>query len=157
MGDAYDAAFRYNRAFGDTKVVAAIGYAKPGDTIKNVSNQYSGSASVLLGNGLNATVASAFREMSDDGRDGSTFWFTKRGCRANIFGFGKTSFSVDYAQQDDLNQNGDESTTWAIAAVQNMPSWGTEFYIAYRNYKLERDRTSFDGVNAILGGARVKF
>ncbi len=156
-GDAYDAAFRYSRAFGDTKVAAGIGYANPGDVNESVTDQYSGSASLLLGNGLNLTVAAALREMSDDARDDTTFWFTKLGYRADIFDLGKTSFSIDYAEQDDLNQNRDESKTWAIAAVQDMPSWGTEFYLAFRNYKLDRDGTSFEEVNAILGGARVKF
>lgn len=156
-GDAYDAAVKYSRAYGETKVGAAIAWAKPADANQSVEHQYSGSMSVLLGIGLNATIAGGLREMRDDDREDGSFWYGKLGYRADFFSLGKTSFSVDYGENADISADDDEAASWSFAAVQDIPSWGTEFYLAYRNYTLERPSESTEDVNAILGGARVKF
>jgi len=156
-GDAYDAAIKYSRAFGDTKVAAAIAWAKPDETNDSVENQYDGSVSVLLGNGLNATFAAGSMDSKADGRDDATFWYTKLGYRVGACSLGTTSFSIDYGENKDLIENNDTAKTWAFAAVQDIESWGTELYIAYRNYQLDSDGTSYEDVNSILGGARVKF
>jgi hypothetical protein len=156
-GDAYDAALRYNRKFGSTKVATAVAWAKPADVNQSIEHQYDGSISVLLGNGLNATFAGGLREMRADGREDGTFWYSKLGYRMDVCSLGITSFSVDYAESTDINQNSDEAQTWSIAAVQDLKSWGTEIYLAYRWHTLDREGSVFEDVNAILGGARVKF
>lgn len=164
-GDAYDAVIRYSREYGDTKVAAAVAWASPGDAIASVDNQYNGSISVLLGNGLNATFAAGGQDFREDARDDATTWYGKLGYQMDVCSLGKTSLSVDYGEHKDIMSNNEKGKTWSIAAVQDIPSWGTEFYLAYRNYKLDSDGglydvvnpTSFDDVNAILGGARVKF
>ena len=156
-GDAYDTALRYSRSFGDTKVAAAIAWASPGDVREAVDNQYDGSVSVLFGNGLNATLAAGSRDLTEDGRDDPTFWYGKLGYRLDIWSLGKTSFSIDYAQNDDLSRDGDEAKSWSVAAVQDIPAWGTEIYLAFRNHELDGTVESYDSVNSVLGGARVKF
>jgi len=156
-GDAYDAAIRYSRVYGDTKVAAAVAWAKPADANESVKQQYDGSMSVLLGNGLNATFAAGLSEMSEYAREDGTFWYTKLGYRVDACSLGKTSFSVDYGEDKDIYKNEDNAKTWSVAAVQDMPSWGTEFYLAYRSYKLDSEGASYEDVNAVLGGARVKF
>ncbi len=113
--------------------------------------------SVLLGNGLNATFSAGSRDMKDDGRDDSSTWYGKLGYRSDVCALGKTSFSIDYGQANDINRNDEEAKTWSLAVVQDIPSWGTELYLAYRNYQLDTDTGSLDDVNAVLGGARVKF
>lgn len=156
-GDAYDAAIRYSRIYGETKVAAAVAWAKPADSKLSVKHQYDGSMSLLFANGLNATLAAGLWDMRDDGRDDGTFWYTKLGYRLEVFSLGKTSFSVDYGENMDLVLNGDEAKSWSVAAVQDISSWGTEIYLAYRNYRLDWVESSLDNVNAVLGGARVKF
>ncbi len=156
-GDAYDTVLSYSRAFGATQMAGALAWAKTGDIYPDADDQYDGSFSILLGNGLNATVSAGLRNMISDTRDDGTFWYSKLGYRADIFSLGKTSFSVDYGKNENIANNGDKATTWSVAAVQDMSSWGTEVYLAFRNYQLESDQTSFDDVNAVLAGARVKF
>ncbi|MFT5699353.1 MAG: hypothetical protein ACI8ZB_002211 [Desulforhopalus sp.] len=156
-GDAFDTALTYSRAYGDTKVAAAVAWADPADTNTSVDNQYDGSMSVLLGNGLNATVSAGLREMNEDGRDDATNWYGKLGYRVDICSLGTTSLSVDYGESADISNEGETGKTWSVAAVQDIPSWSTEFYLAFRNYSLDSDIESYDDVNAVLGGARVKF
>ena len=156
-GDAYDAAIRYSRIYGETKVAAAVAWAKPADIQPSVKYRYDGSMSLLFGNGLNATLAGGLWDMRYDGRDDGTFWYTKLGYRLEVCSLGKTSFSVDYGENMDIELDGDEAKSWSVAAVQDISSWGTEFYLAYRNYRLDRIESSLDDVNAVLGGARVKF
>jgi len=156
-GDAFDTALKYSRSYGDTKVAAAVAWANPADTNTAVDNQYDGSMSILLGNGLNATFSAGLREMSDDDRDDATNWYGKLGYRMNVCALGTTSLAVDYGESEDIRTNGETSKTWAVSAVQDIPSWGTEFYLAFRNYNLDSDSLSYDDVNAVMGGARVKF
>lgn len=156
-GDAYDVALRYSRSYGDTKVAAAVAWANPADTNPTVDNQYDGSMSILLGNGLNATFAAGMREFDGEGRDDATTWYGKLGYKMSICSLGSTSVAVDYGENEDIRTNGDTGKTWAVSAVQDIPSWGTEFYLAFRNYSLDSELESYDDVNAVMGGARVKF
>lgn len=156
-GDAYDAAIKYSRSYGDTKVAAAIAWANPADANTSVDNQYNGSMSILLGNGLNATFAAGLRELNDEGRDDATTWYGKLGYRMNICSLGTTSVAVDFGENVDIRANGEKSKSWAISAVQDIPSWGTEFYVAYRNLSLDSDVESFEDIVGIMGGARIKF
>ena len=156
-GDAFDTALRYSRAYGDTKVAAAVAWANPAGTNVSVDNQYDGSMSVLLGNGLSATVAAGLREMNDDTRDDATNWYGKLGYRLDVCSLGTTSLSVDYGESADIREDGETGETWSVAVVQDIPSWSTEFYLAYRNYSFDSDTASYDDVNAVMGGARVKF
>jgi hypothetical protein len=106
-GDAYDTALKYSRAYGETKVAAAVAWANPADTNVSVDNQYDGSMSVLLGNGLNATIAAGLWEMKDDARDDSTNWYGKLGYRLDICSLGTTSLSVDYGESADIRNEGE--------------------------------------------------
>ncbi len=51
----------------------------------------------------------------------------------------------------------DKGKSWSLAAVQDLSSWGTELYIAYRQYKLDRPGNDFDSVNSVMTGAQLKF
>jgi hypothetical protein len=156
-GDAFDTALNYSRSYGDTKVAAAVAWANPGDTNASVDNQYDGSMSVLLGNGLNATFSAGLREMSEDDRDDATTWYGKLGYRVDICSLGTTSLAVDYGESADIRSDGETGETWAVSAVQDIKSWSTEFYLAFRSYSIDSDTESYDDVNAVMGGARVKF
>ena len=65
--------------------------------------------------------------------------------------------AVDYYYSEDVDVNGDESTSIGVVAVQNVDRIGTELYAGLRNHDLDRDGEDFDDVNALLVGARLKF
>ncbi len=156
-GDAFDGALLFNRKFGETKVAAAFAAASPNDLNDSTSVQYGGSASVLLPMGLNATVAGGVRDLDQSNRDNPTNWYTKLGYQVTFYEAATTSFSVDYGETADLRQEGDTAKTWAVAAVHNLSDWGTEIYLAYRNFKLDSDAGDFDDIYTVWAGARVKF
>lgn len=154
-GDEYDGAVTYSRQFGETKFAAVIAAANPGsDTIDAI---YSGSASVLLPMGLNATVSAATQDLAGSSGDDPVNWYAKLGYRTNFYDTATTAFSVDYGETTDLDADGDTAKSWALAAVHNVSDWGTELYIVYRLYQLERNGADFDDINAVMTGARVKF
>jgi len=156
-GDAWDGALRYNRKFGETKVVAAFGASSPGDVIDGVDMQYSGSASVLLPMGFNATISGGVRDLKDSDRDDPTNWYAKIGYKTSFYSAATTAFSIDYGQAENLAQDDDKGKTWAVTAVHDIADWGTEFYLTYRNHELDRNDTDFDDINVVMAGARLKF
>jgi len=122
-----------------------------------VKNQYDGSFSLLLNNGLNFTMAGGLRDIKEDNRDDSGFWYTKIGYKASLFSTGVSAFSLDYGQFNDIAVNDDEAKTFGAAFVQDIKDWGTEIYLIYRFYQLDRDYYDFDNINAVMTGARIKF
>jgi uncharacterized coiled-coil protein SlyX len=155
-GSAYDGALRYSRDFSGTKVAAAFGYADPGSTA-SYNNRYSGSISVMLPMGLNATFAGGSQDLDTSGRDNPVTWYGKLGYQTKFYDAATTSFSVDYAQTKDLQANDDKFQTWSLAAVHKIDDWATEFYAAYRFHKLDRTNVDYDNINAVMAGARIKF
>jgi len=156
--DSGDVALRYSAKFGETLVAAAGAWSSPGDQTTNVDNQYNGSASVLLGMGLNFTVAGGYRDLKDSrSGDEATFIYGKVGYRKSFFSFGDTAFSVDFGRNSDIVQNNDEADSFGAQLVQNMNPWGTEWYFGYRYHALDRATENFDTINAFMSGFRVKF
>jgi cell division protein FtsB len=155
-GDGGDVALRYAAQWGDFKFAAAAAYADNGDN-NSWDDQYNGSASVLHSSGLNFTVSGGQRNLDTSGRDDPTFYYAKVGYRYQFFDFGESRFSVDYGRNDDLAQDNDEAKTWGIQIVQDFPEWGSEYYIGYRNYDLDRDFSDLEDINALMTGVRVKF
>lgn len=157
MSDAYDAAIRYSREFSGFKVASGLAWAKPGEFIGATDNQYNGSLAILMNCGFNIALAGGVRDQKEEARDDATFWYTKLGYSVDLLDSGKTSFAADYGKYYDIAMDNDTSTSFSLAAVQAVKDWGTDFYLTYRFYKLERDMTDFDDINVILTGARVKF
>lgn len=156
-GDSFDGALLYSRDFQGTKVAAAIAAWNPGDLIASADTQFSGSASVLLPMGLNATFAYGYRDLIDSDRDSPTNWWGKLGYRTMFYEGSTTALSVDYGETSNLAADDDKAKTWALAAVHNIDDWATEFYATWRNYKLDTDATDYDDINVFMTGARLKF
>jgi hypothetical protein len=154
--EGYDIAGRYSRKFGDSRIGAAIAWAKSGN-LKGYDDQVNGSISYLHSSGFNATLAGGQQNFDIPGKDDPIYWYGKLGYRADLFPQGNTAFSIDYGRWDDLVENNDEAQSFSVAFVQNIKSWGTEFYLAYRLYSLDRDDTDFKNVNSVMTGARLKF
>ena len=68
-----------------------------------------------------------------------------------------TAFSVDYGNWNDFIKNNDEAKSFGFAFVQNVTDWGTEVYVSYRLYELDRTDYNYDNINAVIAGARMKF
>ena len=155
--DRWDIALRYERELlGSNEFEAAIAYSEVDDNFETIN----GSASVLLGTivpGVSATIGAGTRDFEENGRDDATFFYGKIGYQLAALSLGDTAVAVDYYYGEDIDQNGDESTSFGLLAVQDVDAVGTELYAGLRNYELDRNGEDFDDVNALLVGARVKF
>lgn len=155
--DRWDVALRYARElFGAHEFETAIAYADVDDDF----DQVSGSVSLLLGDiipGANVTVAAGNRDFDEGGRNDASFVYGKLGYLFSPFSIGETALAVDYYYGEDIDADGDESTSIGLVAVQNVDRIGTEVYAGIRNYDLDRGGADFDDVNGLLVGARVKF
>lgn len=158
-GDGGDLTLRYNAKFDNFKLAAAAACANPNNegSLADVDNQYSGSASVLHSSGLNLTLAGGQRDYDLSGRDDSTFYYAKLGFRKHFLSLGESRFSIDYATNNDVAQNKDEAESFGFQFVQDFYKWGTECYLGYRNYDLDRSGTDFNDISAVMSGVRVKF
>ncbi len=154
---AFDAGINYSRKFDGLKVAGAFAWADPQDLNTAIDYQLNGSLSMLMDMGLSFTLAGGQEYMQADNRDDGRYWYGKIGYKAELFSPGTSAFSIDYGQYDDFVQNNDEGETFGLAYVQNVKDWGTEFYLAYRLYKLDRDNTDLDDINAAWAGMRLKF
>ncbi len=158
-GDGGDLALRYKAKFENLKFAAALAWANPNNegSRKDVESQYSGSASVLHSGGFNLTLAGGQRDYDLAGRDDPTVYYVKLGYRKHLFSLGESRFSIDYARNDAVAQNKDEAESFGLQFVQHFPKWGTEYYLGYRNYDLDRPGTDFNGIDAVMSGLRIKF
>jgi hypothetical protein len=157
QGSSSDIALRYGGDFDGTKVVAGVGLASLNSTSATIDNQVSGSASILFENGINLTGAAGVRDMKTAGADDPDFYYGKAGYQTSLTDLGKTSFSIEAAQENDLAANGDEGTLYGVGAAQRLDDWGTEVYAGARVYELDRPGANFDNIIAGMVGAWVRF
>lgn len=107
--------------------------------------------------GFNLTLAASQADDDDSGGADISFRYGKLGYRTEVFALGGSIFSIDYGEYDDSDAAGDEGTTHGVAFVHKVSDWGTEFYATGRNYQLDRPGTSFEDIDIMLTGARLKF
>jgi hypothetical protein len=156
-GDAVDVALRYSAKLGDFKLAAAAGYADPGGISDTDDQLVTGSVSVLHRSGFSFTFAAAVQDNKVSGRDDGTFYYGKLGYQRKFFSIGTTAVSVDYSRNDNLDQNDDKARSAGFQFVQNIDSWGTEYYLGYRYHNLDRKGVDFKDINVMMTGLRVKF
>ena len=156
-GGGGDAALRYSAEIGDFKLAAAGAYSDPSSNSQRVDKTVSGSASLLHNSGLNATLAGGWQENKDTARDDATFYYGKLGLKRGFFPIGKTALCVEWGRFNDIDLENDEAHTLGVMGVQNIDEWATEYYLGYRLHKLDRKGSSFDDINALMTGLRVKF
>ena len=106
------------------------------------------SASWEAENGINLTGAYSGTDASDDGADDPTNIYLKLGYKT-----GKSAYGIDWSETQDLGP-GDASSV-SLAWVY-MPIAGVEVYASYRVESLD-DVDGEDDIDALIGGARVKF
>jgi hypothetical protein len=157
-GDAADVALRFSREnIGGFQVAAALAYSDPAGTDDIVDDQVNGSVSLLHRSGFNFTFAAGMQNYKNSEQDDATFLYGKLGYKREFFSLGATAFSVDYGQNDDVDEKGDEALTFGAQFVQNVEKWGTEYYLGYCFHSLDRKGQDFKDINAVMSGLRVRF
>lgn len=119
--------------------------------------QYDGSFSVLHEDtGLNFTFSAGTKD-SDTQADPYNIW-GKLGWQTSFCPLGKTSFGIDYGHTENISADGDEGDSFGVAIVQSFADYGTELYLQFRQYSLDREAAAdLDDINVGTIGARVKF
>ena len=151
----WDLAARYNGDFEGWKIKGALAYSDDGDDSND--SWVNGSISMLLDMGLNATFAAGQIDRDSNDRDPKFYYFKFGYLTKAMTDAGKTAISIDFLMNEDISANEDEADEFGVQLVQKIDNWGTEFYGAYRLFKLDRPGANFDDVWTLAGGARIKF
>jgi hypothetical protein len=137
------------------KAAGAAAIANPNQD--NTNYQYDGSFSLLHeASGLNLTLSAGLLDY--DGRNAGTNLWGKLGWLTRFFPVGQTAFAVDYDRSTNFPTGTDQGYSVGAAAVQQFEDYGTELYVQYRLYSLDRNvEPSVQNMNVGTIGARVKF
>lgn len=151
----YDASLWWGGQGFGFKSVGAVAIANPNEN--DTGYQYDGSFSLLHeATGLNLTLSAGLKER--EGQDDQYNLWGKVGWLTRFFSFGQTAFGSDYGRSIHFPSENDEGFTVGGAVVQQFEDYGTELYLQYRLYSLDRDADP-DVHDITVGtiGARVKF
>jgi hypothetical protein len=116
-----------------TLLAAASVYNLDDDT---VDYAYAASGSVLHDpTGLSLTLSTGGQKL-DDGDDPSNL-YAKVGWDTELWSLGPTGFGIDYTKGEHVSGDGDEGTSWGIAAVQRIAPYDIDLYAQLRRYSLD--------------------
>jgi len=151
----YDASLWWGGQGLGFKAAGALAFADPNE--ENTNYQYDGSFSLLHeATGLNLTLSGGLKQLDDQG-DAKNF-YAKAGWLTRFFSVGETAFGVDYTRSVNLPTGRDKGYSVGGAVVQQFEDYGTELYLQYRLYSLDRDAApSVQDIHVGTIGARVKF
>jgi len=137
------------------KAAGAAAVADPNQD--NTNLQYDGSFSLLHeASGLNLTLSAGL--LDREGQNSGTNLYGKLGWLTKLFSVGQTAFAVDYDRSINFPTGRDDGYSVGGAVVQQFEEFGTELYLQYRLYSLDRDvEPSVQDMNVGTLGARVKF
>jgi len=149
-GNAYELAARYKGDMGDTKLGAALFYAVSSDRSDEVDGDdvYGGSVSVLLGMGLNFTLAYSERDFDEVGGEKDNAMTAKVGYKTGIH-----AVAIDYGE----SERGEDLEGETIGATYSItPHDGVEIFGTYRMLDSSNVADS-DSVDLFAIGSRIKF
>ena len=148
----YDVAATYGGEFDQFDLDAAIAFARNEGSDTDI---LSGSISGLhKPSGISLTLAAA-REFTD-GTEGR-YGYVKLGYEREFFQIGSTAFSVDYYFGHDIAATDSDSTSFGLAAVQNIDQYNLQLWALWRGYDYDDNNADYDEGQAVFGGAIVKF
>jgi hypothetical protein len=135
--------------------LGAVGISRPNEDDEDY--RIAGSGSLLHdASGVSLTVSSGF----DGGTRGDTPYsvYGKLGWDTRVMRFGPTGFGIDYDWNENLDEDGDQSQSVGIAAVQVLEDYGIELYGQLRWYTVDREQDpSFDDIFLATLGTRIRF
>ena len=151
----YDAALWWGGQGYGFKAIGAVGLADPNKDDTDL--QYDGSFSLLHEDtGLNLTLSTGLQERDNQSDAGNLYG--KLGWLTRFFSFGETAFEVDYTRTQNQPTENDDGYSVGASVVQIFEEYGTDIYLLYRLYSLDRDvEPSVQDINLVSIGARVKF
>jgi len=151
----YDAALWWGGQGYGFKAIGAAALADPNQDDTDL--QYDGSFSLLHEDtGLNLTLSAGLLDRDNQSDAGNLYG--KLGWLTRFFSFGETAFGVDYTRTRNQPTENDDGYSVGAAAVQFFEEYGTEIYLLYRLYSLDRDvEPSVQDISVGSIGARVKF
>ncbi|MGD8500857.1 MAG: hypothetical protein PVJ86_09435 [Phycisphaerales bacterium] len=138
------------------KAAGAAAISDPNED--NTDYQYDGSFSVLHeATGLNLTLSGGIKDR-ESGESDPYNLYAKGGWLTRFWSFGQTAFGLDYTRSVNLPTGRDDGYSIGGALVQQFEKFGTELYLQYRLYDLDRDAAP-EVQNMKVGtiGARIKF
>jgi predicted porin len=151
----YDASLWWGGQGYGFKAAGAAAFAYPNEN--DTDFQYDGSFSLLHEDtGLNLTLSAGLLE-SDNQSDAGNI-YGKVGWLTRFFSFGETAFGLDYTRTQNQPTENDDGYSVGAAAVQFFEEYGTDIYLLYRLYSLDRDvEPDVHDISMVSIGARVKF
>jgi cell division protein FtsB len=151
----YDASLWWGGQGFGFKGAGGVAVAFPNED--DTDYQYDGSFSILHEDtGLNLTLSAGLQERDNQGD--ATNFYAKTGWLTRFFSLGETAFGVDYTRSVNLPTGRDDGHSVGAAVVQQFEDYGTELYMQYRFYTLDRDADpNVQDINVGTIGARVKF
>jgi predicted porin len=151
----YDAALWWGGQGYGFKAIGAVGLADPNKDDTDL--QYDGSFSLLHEDtGLNLTLSGGMLDRDTQSDAGNLYG--KLGWLTRLFSFGETAFEVDYTRTQNQPTENDDGYSAGAAAVQFFEEYGTDIYLLYRLYSLDRDvEPEVHDIGVVSIGARVKF
>jgi hypothetical protein len=178
QGGFADVGLRYAAIISGARVAAGIGYMNYQGTLPSMQPQdgtdqattpfkqrMSGSAAVLLPNGLNLLLSAGWGNHYSGccatglvARDTATTYFIKAGYQAHIFNFGLTNFAIQGGQTRNRINDGDIASRIGLSFEQQVIAKGIELYGGYEHLTLYRPGAQrFAPSDLALLGSRVQF
>jgi hypothetical protein len=137
------------------KAAGAAAIAEPNQD--DTDYQYSGSFSMLHeSTGLNLSLSAGLKDRKSEGDP--TNLYAKAGWLTRFFSFGQTGFGIDFDRSNNQPTGKDDAYSIGAAMVQQIEDYGTEVYLQYRTFSLNRDADpSVQDVKVGTLGTRIKF
>ena len=151
----WDLALRVKpKSSGEWKLVAGGSYQhKP---FLGIDQRFDAAVSVMhILTGFNLTIGGSIDRLTSE-RNASSF-IMKAGWLADLVSLGKTAFSIDYYNTNDLRLEGDKAESIGIFGVQKWPDYGLDFYLGYRNYGITRSDINLKDLNILAMGVVFNF
>lgn len=147
--DTREAALWYSGNIAGGKLAAALGFSRQDATVSD-DKTTGGSISWLASSGLNVTLATSKRDIPNTTREGK-FNYVKLGYMA-----GQHAFSVDFGKGKDQSASGDDAKVMGVAWVYTPVKWA-EIYATLEQHSLDQPGISFDDIQIVMAGSRIKF
>ena len=148
--DVKEVALSYSSKLAIGQLAGVVGWSSK-DVATGDDQVWGGSISWLHGSGFNVTAAYSNRELDAATTGDKKFSYLKVGYKV-----GKHAVSVDFGRGEDQALAGDEADFYGVGYVYTPAPW-IELYGLLKQHTLDRSVGSFENINLVMVGTRVKF